>query len=492
MSAQATLEGTAQGSDPAAPSKRIRPVGTPWLPPGSRKWLLAPGVLWMAIFLIVPMIMIVRASFYYNLSPTAQPECPLNLAEGESKPVLIVARDAECAFSWSLATEDWRRFFIAERDPPSERDMVNLVREILGALAAEQGLEISRSDRGDMAGRILAQIAPQAQDPVDVSAFEGDMISSFSSLSLRDLFRVEDGAAAVRTLPAQGNTLPAASAVAITALDAQRASLEGVDPATPDGLAAFEGAAETVLRLTLDAANPGEPTLIDKATATAFLQSLWRTLKLWAIVLVATIVVGYPIGLFIGLFVTNKITQTALLVACVIPFWTSFLIRVIAMRPILGIEGVINQTLMGMGLISEPIEALFGSELSIVIVLTQIYVVFMAGPVAFMIARIDRALIEAARDLGASTWQVFTRVVLPLSVPGVVVGAIFVSVMVLGDYAVAAAFGAKKVSILGLNISGQVSNNEWVMAAVCGVLLTLLTTIIIGGLLRMVSLRKEL
>jgi putative spermidine/putrescine transport system permease protein len=106
-----------------------------------------------------------------------------------------------------------------------------------------------------------------------------------------------------------------------------------------------------------------EPILTTKSwttffTSETYLDALWTTVRIWLIVLATTLMVGYPTALFIGLFVRNKTLQTALLVVCVIPFWTSFLIRVLAWRPMLGTEGAVNILLMKAGLISQPIEAL--------------------------------------------------------------------------------------------------------------------------------------
>ena len=133
----------------------------------------------------------------------------------------------------------------------------------------------------------------------------------------------------------------------------------------------------------------------------AYVGALWTTIRLWLIVLFLTFIIGYPAALYVGLLVKSKTVSTILLVLCVIPFWTSFLIRVLAWRPMLGKEGAINIILMKLGIISQPIEVLLFSELSVVIGMTQIYVVFMVGPIAFMLGRIDRNIIEAARDLGA-------------------------------------------------------------------------------------------
>ena len=220
--------------------------------------------------------------------------------------------------------------------------------------------------------------------------------------------------------------------------------------------------------------------------------ALLRTLRLWLTVLFFTLLIGYPTALFIGQFVRNKTTQTILLVACVIPFWTSFLIRVLAWRPMLGKEGAINIVLQSFGIIDQPIEVLLFTELSVIIGMVQIYVVFMVGPIAFMLARIDESLIEAARDLGASAWTIFRTIILPLSLPGVVVGAIFVSVMVLGEFATASALSGRKVNLLGNIIVTQVGSLKWAFAAVVGVILTVVMAIVITGLLRVVNLRREL
>lgn len=227
-------------------------------------------------------------------------------------------------------------------------------------------------------------------------------------------------------------------------------------------------------------------------TSETYLNSLWTTIRIWLIVLAATLVVGYPAALFVGLFVKNKTVQTALLVLCVIPFWTSFLIRVLAWRPMLGKEGAINLILMKLNIIQTPIEVLLFSELSVVIGMTQIYCVFMVGPIAFMMGRVDQSIIEAAQDLGAGFWRIFRTIILPLTMPGVVVGAIFVSVMVLGEFATAAALSGRKVNLLGNIIVTQVGSLKWAFAAVVGVVLTVLMGIVVAGLLRVVDLKKEL
>lgn len=240
-----------------------------------------------------------------------------------------------------------------------------------------------------------------------------------------------------------------------------------------------------------------EPTLTLKSWITFFnsdtyFNALLTTGRIWLTVLFCTIVIGYPVALFIGLFIKNKTIQTIVLVLCVIPFWTSFLIRVLAWRPMLGKEGAVNILLQKFGLISSPIDVLLFTEFSVVIGMTQIYVVFMVGPIAFMLARIDQSLVEAARDLGAGTWRIFRTIILPLSMPGVVVGSIFVSVMVLGEFATSGALSGRKVNLLGNIIVTQVGSLKWAFAAVVGVILTMVIAAVVAGLLRVVDLRKEL
>jgi putative spermidine/putrescine transport system permease protein len=240
-----------------------------------------------------------------------------------------------------------------------------------------------------------------------------------------------------------------------------------------------------------------EPTLTLQSwqaffSSTTYLAALLTTLKIWLIVLGTTFALGYPTALYIGLFIRNKTVQTIVLVTCVIPFWTSFLIRVLAWRPMLGTEGAVNIVLLKLGIIAHPIDVLLFTEFSVIIGMTQIYVVFMVGPVAFMLSRIDPSLIEAARDLGAGSWRIFRTIIFPLSLPGVVVGAIFVSVMVLGEFATSAALSGRKVNLLGNIIVTQVGSLKWAFAAVVGVILTALMGLIIAALLRVIDLRKEL
>ncbi|MHB0981274.1 MAG: ABC transporter permease [Thermoleophilia bacterium] len=226
-------------------------------------------------------------------------------------------------------------------------------------------------------------------------------------------------------------------------------------------------------------------------TQPVYYSALWNTIRVWLIVLVATFVIAVPVAIYIGLFVRSNTVQTVLLVLAVIPFWTSFLVRIVAWKPMLGQHGALNILLMKAHLISEPLSFLLYTEVGMIIGMIQIYLVFVVGPVTFMLSRIDPSVIEAARDLGAGTGRIFKDILLPLSRPGLVTGAIFVSVLVLGEFATPASLSGRKVNLLGNVIVTQVGSLKWAFASVAGVVLTLVIALVIVGLLRVTDLRKE-
>jgi putative spermidine/putrescine transport system permease protein len=217
-----------------------------------------------------------------------------------------------------------------------------------------------------------------------------------------------------------------------------------------------------------------------------------NTVRTWLIVLGLTLLIGYPVAYFISMMVDNPRNQTILLLLAIIPFWTSFLIRVLAWRPMLGENGAINIVLQRLGIIDQPLSFLLYTEFGAILGMTQIYAVFMVGPITFSLGRLDRSVVDAARDLGASPLKVFKDIIWPLSLPGVVAGSIFVSVMVLGEFATNSALSGRKFNLLGNIILTQVGNLKWAFAAVVGVILTILIGIVIGLLLRVVDLRKQL
>ena len=174
------------------------------------------------------------------------------------------------------------------------------------------------------------------------------------------------------------------------------------------------------------------------------------------------------------------------------PFWTSNVIRMISWVPLLGRNGVINQGLQGLGLIDTPIEWLLFSNFSVVLAFVHLYTMFMIVPIFNSMMRIDRALIEAARDAGASGWQTVWNVVVPLSRTGIIIGSIFVITIVMGDFVTIGVMGGQQIASVGKIIQVQTSYLQFPMAAANAVILLLITLMMIWGLTRLVDIRKEL
>src|SRR3984957_15098848 len=129
------------------------------------------------------------------------------------------------------------------------------------------------------------------------------------------------------------------------------------------------------------------------------------TLKFCLVVWLITLVVGFFIAYFLAFHVRSATMQIALFLVCTIPFWTSNVIRMISWIPLLGRNGLINSTLIRLGVIREPIAGLIYSDVSVILSLVPLYALFMIVPIFNSMMRIDRALIEASRDAGASGWQ---------------------------------------------------------------------------------------
>ncbi len=217
-----------------------------------------------------------------------------------------------------------------------------------------------------------------------------------------------------------------------------------------------------------------------------------NTAKLCALAWVFTLSIGFTIAYFLAFHVRTVPTQIALFLVCTIPFWTSNIIRTISWIPLLGREGLVNQALVGSGLAAEPVEWLLYSEFAVILGYVHLYTLFMIVPIFNSMMRIDPALIEAARDAGASQWQVLWTIVIPLSRPGIAIGTIFVIAMVMGDYFTVDVLGGAKVASVGKTIVNELGYLQYPPAAANAVVLTLVTILLIVGLMRIVNIRKEL
>jgi spermidine/putrescine transport system permease protein len=170
----------------------------------------------------------------------------------------------------------------------------------------------------------------------------------------------------------------------------------------------------------------------------AFRDPIYRELmgrSVWiaGVVTAVTVVLAFPVAYFISFHVAPR--RKALWIFLVtIPFWTSYLVRVFLWKVILGFNGVLNTSLVGLGVIEEPLTVILYNLNAVVITLAHAYAPFAILPIFVALERIDRSLLEAARDLGDSAARAFWRVTLPLAMPGVVAASLIVFIPTIGDY----------------------------------------------------------
>ncbi len=222
------------------------------------------------------------------------------------------------------------------------------------------------------------------------------------------------------------------------------------------------------------------------------LKTYLSTFKFCLLVWLITLGLGFTVSYFLAFHVRSGGMQTVLFVLCTIPFWTSNVIRMIAWVPLLGRNGLVNQILTGLGLVSSPVEWLLFSDFSVVLAFVHLYTMFMIVPIFNSMMRIDRSLVEAASDAGASAWQTLWNVIVPLSRSGIVIGSIFVITLVMGDFVTIGVMGGQQIASVGKIIQVQTSYLQFPLAAANAVILLLLVLMIIWALTRMVDIRKEL
>jgi putative spermidine/putrescine transport system permease protein len=216
------------------------------------------------------------------------------------------------------------------------------------------------------------------------------------------------------------------------------------------------------------------------------------TLRISAMVWLLTLIIGFTVAYFLAFHVRSNRMQTLLFVLCTIPFWTSNVIRMISWVPLLGRNGLVNQTLMSTGVVSQPVEWLLFSEFSVVLAFIHLYTMFMIVPIFNSMMRIDRSLLEAAQDAGASAWQTLWNVIVPLCRTGIIIGSIFVITIVMGDFVTIGVMGGQQIASVGKIIQVQTSALQLPLAAANAVILLLVALMIIWGLTRLVDIRKEL
>lgn len=217
-----------------------------------------------------------------------------------------------------------------------------------------------------------------------------------------------------------------------------------------------------------------------------------NTLKFAAIVWAITLFVGFWVAYFLAFHVRKATTQTVLFLICTVPFLTSNIIRMISWIPVLGRNGLVNSTLIQLGIIPQPIEWLLYSDFAVVLAMVHLYTLFMVTPIFNTLMRIDRSLIEAARDAGANAFQILWTVILPLAKPGMAIGTIFVVTLVMADFSTVQVMSGGQSASVALMMKNQMSLLQYPAAAANAIVLLVLVLLLVGAILRIVDIRKEL
>ena len=187
---------------------------------------------------------------------------------------------------------------------------------------------------------------------------------------------------------------------------------------------------------------------------------------------VLCVIIGYPVAWFIGRAKEN--TRNLLLMAVMIPFWTSFLIRTYAWIAILAEEGLLNGMLQYSNMITQPFQLLYTPG-AVMLGLVYNYLPFMILPIYGSVEKLDNSLVDAAFDLGAGPVRAFQRVILPLTRPGIVAGIMLVFVPAVGMFAISSLMGGGKTQMIGDVISGQFSaGRDWPFGSALGMTLVLM------------------
>ncbi|MCB5234514.1 MAG: ABC transporter permease [Candidatus Cloacimonetes bacterium] len=209
-----------------------------------------------------------------------------------------------------------------------------------------------------------------------------------------------------------------------------------------------------------------------------YFKSFFQSFKLALYTTILCILLGFPVAYYIAR--AKEALKNILLIFIIIPFWTNLIIRIFSWRIFLSYSGVMNQMLMGTGLISQPIEIL-RTDLAVILVMVYVYLPYMILPLYSVLEKLDFTLLQAAMDLGANEVKAFFRITLPLSVEGIFAGTILVFIPSLGAYLIPQLVGNQKSLYVGQIITYKIKNipRNWPMASALSLTLLLLVTLML-------------
>src|SRR5438477_7160009 len=226
--------------------------------------------------------------------------------------------------------------------------------------------------------------------------------------------------------------------------------------------------------------------------SSVYLGLFWKSVKMSLIVSAVVVALAYPVAYYLALSGTKR--KYVLLLVLIAPFLTSYLLRVLAWKVILGNEGVLNSFLVWVGVRSRdhPISQLLYSRFAVMLVLTYVWVPFVALPIFVSLESLDRRLLEAACDLVASRWQAFRRVTLPLSLPGVMAGFLFVFIPTVGEFVTPSLVGGTSGYMYGNQISDLFSAGfpDWQTGSVLALFLLAVVAVLTGAFARLLQIRQ--
>jgi len=223
-----------------------------------------------------------------------------------------------------------------------------------------------------------------------------------------------------------------------------------------------------------------------------YLTTYINNFKFTFLVWIFTLFIGFPVAYFLAFHVKSLRWQIVLFLICTIPFLTSNIIRMISWIPFLGREGILNKTLLALKIVNSPLDIFLFSNFSVILAMVHLYVLFMIVPIFNSMMRIDTSLISAARDAGASGFQVLKEVIVPLSASGIAIGSIFIVTLVMGEFITVRLMSGGQTSSVGYLMSNQIRSLQYPLAAANAVILLVVTMAIVVGILRIVDIRKEL
>jgi putative spermidine/putrescine transport system permease protein len=217
-----------------------------------------------------------------------------------------------------------------------------------------------------------------------------------------------------------------------------------------------------------------------------------RTLEIGAAVLLLVALVGTLAAYCLARFVRSRRVQIAVLFLVVLPFWTSYLIRIITWQPIYGERGLLNYLLVKSRLVDQPVQVFLYNSTAVTLTMSSLYVAFVIGPVYWAFQRIDADIVHASRTLGASPWATFWRVELPLAKGGLIAGLFFVVIFFSGDVATQRIIGGGTSPMMADAVQRYAANVQWPVASAIAVSLVGMTLVVLAALLRVHDLRRDL